>query len=554
MLPIGIQTFRDLRERGCYYVDKTPYLASLVTEGKHYFLSRPRRFGKSLLVDTVKELFEGNEPLFRGTVIHDQWDWSVRRPVVRLDFSNGNFRNPDDLAANVTEQLADIERRADIATEHASPPRRFARLLEALAARTGNPVAVLVDEYDKPMLEVLDEPALARANRDFLRGLYSTVKFSDAHIAFTLFTGVTKFSKVSLFSDLNNLIDITLEGEYSAVCGYTDQDIDTVFEAELPGLDRDAIRDWYNGYHWLGEEGVYNPYDILLLFRRRRFGAYWFETATPSFLVDTLLERGVATPDLDRMVGTEALLSTFDVDRTSTEALLFQTGYLTIKHEQTGDGRTRYRLGYPNREVRQSLNEHLLNALLPQPSAAAARRSSLHDLLKANDFDGLAAQLRAIFTAIPHQWHTRNEIAGYERPIAGAALRCHCAPPPPPSQPRRPPTTQTPPVASRPSAFAPWEGYYASVVYSCFAAEGFDIVSEDSSSRGRADMTIRYNGSVYVFEFKVVDRDAEHVAIAQLRERGYADKYRHLGVPIHLIGIEFSRAERNLAAFDVEAA
>ena len=302
-----------------------------------------------------------------------------------------------------------------------------------------------------------------------------------------------------------------MEGEYSAVCGYTDQDIDTVFAAELPGLDRDAVRDWYNGYHWLGRERVYNPYVILLLFRRRRFGAYWFETATPSFLVDTLLERGVATPDLDRMVGTDALLSTFDVENTSTEALLFQTGYLTIKHEQTSDGPTRYRLGYPNREVRQSLNEHLLNALLPHPASAEVQRCSLHDLLQANDFEGVEAQLRAIFAAIPHQWHTRNDIANFE-------------------------------------------GYYASVCYSCFAAEGFDIIPEDSSSRGRADMTIRYNGSVYVFEFKVVDRDAEHAAIEQLRQRGYAEKYRHLRGPIHLIGVEFSRAKRNLAAFEVETA
>ena len=511
MLPIGIQTFRDLRERGCYYVDKTDYLARLVAEGKHYLLSRPRRFGKSLLVDTLKDLFEGNEPLFRGTAIHDRWDWSVRHPVVRLDFSNGTFRTPGDLATNVMEQLADIERRAGVAVEYGSASRRFARLLEALAGKAGKPVAVLVDEYDKPMLEALDQPALAGANRDFLRGLYSTVKFSDADIAFTLFTGVTKFSKVSLFSDLNNLIDITLEAEYAALCGYTDRDIDTVFAAELPGLDRDAVRDWYNGYHWLGRERVYNPYDMLLLFRRRRFGAYWFETATPPFLVDTLLERGVATPDLDRMVGTDALLSAFDVDRTSIEALLFQTGYLTIKHEEPGDGPTRYRLGYPNREVRQSLNEHLLNALLPQVASAEVQRRSFRGPLRASDFKGLEARLRAVFAAIPHQWHTRNDIASFE-------------------------------------------GYYASVVYSCFAAEGFDIVPEDSSSRGRADMTIRHNGGVYVFEFKVVDRDAEHAAIAQLRERGYAEKYRHLQRPIHLIGIEFSRAERNLVAFEVEIA
>ena len=191
MLPIGIQTFRDLRERGCYYVDKTAYLASLVAQGKHYFLSRPRRFGKSLLVDTLKELFEGNEPLFRGTAIHAEWDWSARRPVVRLDFSNGNFSVPGNLESNVMEQLAAAERRSGVTTDYETAPGRFASLLETLAGEAGHPVAVLIDEYDKPMLDALDAPALARANREFLRGLYSTIKFSDAHITFTLLTGVT---------------------------------------------------------------------------------------------------------------------------------------------------------------------------------------------------------------------------------------------------------------------------------------------------------------------------------------------------------------------------
>ena len=509
MLPIGIQTFRDLRERGCYYVDKTPYLAQLVAEGKHYFLSRPRRFGKSLLVDTLKELFEGSEALFRGTAIHGEWDWSVSHPVVRLDFSNGHFATPGDLAANVMEQLAAVERRAGVATEYQTAPGRFANLLEVLAGKTGKPVAVLVDEYDKPMLDTLDTPETARANREFLRGLYSTVKFSDAHIAFTLFTGVTKFSKVSLFSGLNNLIDITLESEYSAICGYTEGDLDAVFAPELPGIDRATMRDWYNGYSWLGDEGVYNPYDILLLFRRRKFNAYWFETATPSFLVETLLDRGVATPDLDGMFGTETLLSAFDVDQIGTEALLFQTGYLTIKAEETGDGPTRYRLGYPNREVRQSLNEHLLNALLPETTRAIAQQCPIHELLRGNDFDGLETHLRAVFSAIPHQWHTRNEIANYE-------------------------------------------GYYASVFYSFFAGQGFDIVVEDSGSRGRADMAIRFGGNVYLFEFKVVDQAGDGDAIAQLRAKGYADKYRHLAQPIHLIGVEFSREARNIAGFEVE--
>ena len=362
-LPIGIQTFREIREQNHYYVDKTAYIRRLVDEGKHYFLSRPRRFGKSLLIDTLKELFEGNEPLFRGLVIHECWDWSMRYPVVRLSFGGGNFKVPGYLHTNLMAQLDAVERRTQVVSEYATGPERFAHLLEALHDRTGQPVAVLVDEYDKPILDALDVPEVARDNRDFLRGVYAVIKDSDAHVKFTLLTGVSKFSKVSLFSGLNNLTDITLSPRYSALCGYTDADLDTVFAPELPGLDRDDIRRWYNGYSWLGEEKVYNPFGILLLFFNRKFGAHWFETGTPTFLIDTLVARAVSALSLDGMLGSDALLSTFDVDHIATEALLFQTGYLTIQGEEDRGGRTRYRLGYPNREVRQSLNESLLNRL-----------------------------------------------------------------------------------------------------------------------------------------------------------------------------------------------
>ena len=324
-LPIGIQTFRTIREEGWYYVDKTAYAHRLVDGGTHYFLSRPRRFGKSLFVDTLKELFEGNEPLFEGLDIHDRWDWSVRHPVVRLDFSAGDFNDPDYLREDLAAQLAAIERRAGLDPDPAKASIRFRQILEALHERTGQRVAVLVDEYDRPILDALGKPELARANRDALRGLYSAIKASDAHVKFTFLTGVSKFSKVGIFSGLNNLLDITLDPVYSAICGYTERDLDTVFAPELPGLDRDRIRRWYNGYGWLGEEKVYNPFDILLLFRSRRFKAHWFETGTPRFLIDTLLRRGVASPELDRMSGTDALLSTFDVDEMATEALLFQT-------------------------------------------------------------------------------------------------------------------------------------------------------------------------------------------------------------------------------------
>ena len=508
-LPIGIQTFRTIREENCYYVDKTAYMARLVAEGKHYFLSRPRRFGKSLFLDTLKELFEGNEPLFKGLAIHERWDWSVPHPVLRLDFSSGNFREPSYLHKDVMAQLDAMESESAVTASYDTAPARLRHLLKALHQRTGQRVAVLVDEYDKPILDALEVPEVARANRDYLRGLYSTIKFGDAHIAFSFLTGVSKFSKVSLFSGLNNLIDITLEPHYSAICGYTEADLDAVFAPELPGLDRNEIRMWYNGYNWLGEEAVYNPFDVLLLFRRRAFAAYWFETGTPTFLIEMLLTRGVSALALDDLLGSDEVLSAFDVDHIATEALLFQTGYLTIRRTELRGGEIYYRLGYPNREVQQSLNKSLLNHLTGNLARRAEHSARLYDLLLVNDFDSLKTLFEAFFASIPYQWHTNNEIANYE-------------------------------------------GYYASVFYSYFASLGLTITVEDSSQAGRLDMAVLFNGNVYLFEFKVVERVSAGAAIRQLKARDYAAKYRGRGEPIYLIGVEFSRETRNVAAFEVE--
>ena len=508
-LPIGIQTFGEIREDACYYVDKTAYIERLVAEGKHYFLSRPRRFGKSLFLDTLKELFEGNEPLFEGLAIHDQWDWSVRHPVLRLSFGSGNFKEPGDLHKDAMEQLDAIESEVSVRSSYDTARGRFRHLLRTLHQQTGQRVAVLVDEYDKPILDALEVPEVARANRDYLRGLYATIKDSDAHIKFTFLTGVSKFSKVSLFSGLNNLIDITLDPQYSAICGYTEADLDAVFAPELAGLDRDEIRTWYNGYNWLGDEAVYNPFDVLLLFRRRAFAAYWFETGTPTFLIETLLARGVSALALDDLLGSDELLSAFDVDHIATEALLFQTGYLTIRRTELRGGELYYRLGYPNREVQQSLNKSLLNHLTGNPVRRAEHSARLYDLLLVNDFDSLKTLLEAFFASIPYQWHTNNEIANYE-------------------------------------------GYYASVFYSYFASLGLAITVEDSSQQGRLDMAVEFNGQVYLFEFKVVEQAATGAALGQLQARDYAAKYRGRGEAIYLIGVEFSRETRNVVAFEVK--
>ena len=435
----------------------------------------------------------------------------MRSPVVRLDFSQGDFSMPGYLHRNVMAQFDGLERRSGVACGYDTAPERFSHLLEMLHERTGERVVVLVDEYDKPILDALEDSELARANRNYLRGLYSTLKFADAHVRLSFITGVSKFSKVSLFSGLNNLLDITLDPAYSAICGYTEADLDTVFAPELPGLDRERIREWYNGYSWLGGERVYNPFDILLLFRSREFKAHWFETGSPTLLVDTLFRRRVRSVDLDGMLASDELLSTFDVDEIAPEALLFQTGYLTIREREDLDGMPIYRLDYPNREVRQGLNRSLLRRLGQDGGRQTANSVRLHRLLEADDVAGMEELFRAFFAGIPHQWHMNNDIADYE-------------------------------------------GYYASVFYSYFAGLGLDVAVEESTNRGRLDMAVRFEGRVYVFEFKVVEQAGEGGAMAQLKDRGYAEKYRAPDVHVHLIGVEFSSASRNVVAFEHAAA
>ena len=509
-LPIGIQTFREIREDGCYYADKTGHIRRLVTEGKHNFLSRPRRFGKSLLVDTIKELFEGSEELFRGLDIHGHWDWSQRHPVVRLSFA-GVFTDRNEVGSRATEQFDAIAAEHGVDLNASTVGGRFAALLSALHKASGQRVVVLVDEYDKPILDALGEPEIARANRDFLRGLYSVIKDCDAHVRFTLLTGVSKSSKAGLFSGLNNLIDITLDPEFATICGYTESDLDTVFAPEMAGLDREEVRDWYNGYNWRGGERLYNPFDILLLCRRREYGAWWFETGTPTFLVDTLMRRGINTFELDGMVADERLLSSFDIGEIAIEALLFQTGYLTIEDSSRLAGESHHRLGYPNREVRQSLNKTLLRQLAGGGANRALVGARLYRRFLELDLAAVEAEFRAIFAGIPMDWHRRNNIAHFE-------------------------------------------GYYASVFYAALAALGMDLTVEDASSAGRLDLAMRFEGRVYLFEFKVVERAGEGAALRQLAERGYADKYRGSQDPIHLVGIEFSEKLRNISRFETAMA
>ncbi len=356
---------------------------------------------------------------------------------------------------------------------------------------------ILVDEYDKPILDTLHDPDRARANRDYLRGFYGIVKGSAAHVRFVLVTGISMFSKVSLFSGLNNLRDISLDPRYATLCGYTDADLDTVFAPELDGLDREAIRTWYNGYNWLGRERLYNPFDVLLLLDSRRFKPWWFETGSPRFLFETLQEKSVSPLDLEGCLADRSLVSRFDVDDIGAEALLFQTGYLTITDVVRRGHRTLYRLDCPNQEVRLSLNDHLLAFLSPQDRVPLDEGETLRDQLATGDFEGFAATLKAWLAGIPYQWHATGDLARHE-------------------------------------------AWYASLLHMVFRAIGVDVRAEEATSRGRADMVVSLGEQVFILEFKMAEGadDAEaalDAAFAQMRDRGYADRYR--GQPVHLVAV-----------------
>jgi hypothetical protein len=510
-LPIGIPTLATLIRGDYYYVDKTGLALQLIEQGKYYFLSRPRRFGKSLFVDTLKEIFEGNQALFEGLAIHERWDWSRSHPVIRISFGGDTLDHADELAAAIHQQLEEHERRFGLPARYPDNRGRLRDLIARLHEQSGQTVVVLVDEYDKPMLDNIEQPQTTLAMRAKLKNLYGVLKDLDAHLRFVLLTGVSKFSKVSLFSGLNNLRDITLEPAWSAICGYTDADVDTTFAPELPGLEREQIRRWYNGYNWRGTK-VYNPFDLLLLFANREFHPWWFETGTPTFLIKLMAKIGFFTPRLAGFRTGAELISTFDVERIEPEALLFQSGYLTIKESvQAASGNWRYTLCYPNREVEVSLNASLLAAWSDDAGATEENRIRLEDLLLDNDLSGLRTLFQAFFASIPHQWYGNSPIAAYE-------------------------------------------GYYASVFYSYFAALGFDVRVEDATNLGRIDMAVRLPQRLFLFEFKVVEMLPDGRALQQLKDRQYADKYRAHGVPIQLIGVEFSRETRNVVGFEVELA
>jgi len=513
-LPIAIQSLAKIRENDCVLVDKTELISQLVQTAGAYFLSRPRRFGKSLLVDTLKELFEGNKPLFRGLWIEDKWDWSQTRPVIKIDFAKVGARQKEQLDHWLHQQLDENQHNLKLDSEyHTDPAIRFTRLIQAAVEYYQQQVVILIDEYDKPILDNIEQPDVAADMREALQGFYSVMKSQDAHTRFIFMTGVSKFSKVSLFSGLNQFNDISLDSRYSIICGYTEQDLQTVFSEYLQGVDWQKLKCWYNGYHFDGD-AVYNPYDILLFISKgHRFRSYWFETGSPSFLLKLFRQQQYFLPHLEQLEVGEEILDSFDIERIDPITLLFQAGYLTLDEIcETDFGDLSYRLKIPNQEVRSALNTHFIQAYGELDSSTMRWRKDIFQVLNTGDPEGLEKQIIRLFAAIPWRNFTHNDLPEFE-------------------------------------------GYYASVLYAFFASLNVTVIPEDISLYGQADMTIMVGDYIYVMEFKR-DTGADYKirqpnpALEQLRQRQYATKYQHSGKTVFQVGMIFNTQMRNLVQMD----
>jgi Predicted AAA-ATPase/PD-(D/E)XK nuclease superfamily len=493
-LPIGIQDFLELRTGNFVYIDKTKLIYPLVTGSKTYFFSRPRRFGKSLLVSTLRYLYEGRRDLFKGLWIEKHWDWDTKHPVIRLSLDAIGHKELG-LKIALLKALEQIAIEFDIELKENEPATRFQELIRAVADKHGK-VVVLIDEYDRPIIDFLGLKTLAQAeaNRAILKSFFSILKSEDVNIRFLFLTGISKFSKVSIFSDLNHLYDLSSDPDSMTLCGYTQEEIDHYFApllAQMPPDTRDKMRDWYNGYSWNGQDFVYNPFSVLSFFKARNYQNFWFSTGTPTFLVERLnhdFQYALENMEVDIQA-----LEAYELDTLNPIPLLFQTGYLTIKAQTAFDTVI---LDYPNREVRQSLVRFLLSDYTHQ-SSVLPRISQLVEAINHNDLAKTIEIFNGLFKAIPNQIFIANR-----------------------------------------------EAYFHSIVYLTFILMGVYIQSEVNSSDGRLDALVHTPERLFLFEFKLHE-DAEN-ALKQIKDKDYAAAFRHLNKPIIGVGIKFSESEKSI--------
>ncbi len=505
--PIGIQSFEVIRSDDYYYVDKTHFVEKLSESGKYYFLSRPRRFGKSLFLDTLHQAFAGRKEYFKGLFLDDNWNWDEQLPVLHISFGAGIFKDIDSLNSRFNYLLSRFAEEYKVQLKEKNISDRFDELVRKISEKYSRQVVILIDEYDKPILDNIDKPESAIEIREGLKNFYSVIKDLDSCLRFVFITGVSRFSRVSIFSGLNNLKDISLDGRYSAICGYTQDELERVFKEPLKRSDMNAIKEWYNGYNFLGEP-VYNPFDVLLYLDTGEFRNYWFETGTPSFLIKLIQDRKYYVPEFESFNAGDEILGSFEIDNLSLETVLFQTGYVTIKNRSELDSEYVYTLSYPNLEVKKSLNRYILKSLSQVPiSHRTKTQINIRKALAAGDLEDVNENFHSFFASIPHDWYRKNRISEYE-------------------------------------------GYYASIFYAYFTATGLDVTAEDTTNKGRIDLTIKCGNKIYIIEFKVIEVDkTKGTALEQIKRKKYSEKYRQKGKNIYLVGIEFSRDDKNIKNF-----
>ncbi len=505
-LPIGISTFSIIRKENYLYVDKTKEAYELITNYKYTFLSRPRRFGKSLFLDTLSEIFEGNKELFKDLYIYDKWDWNEKYPVIRIGFS-GDLRSAESLKRNILNTLSENEERLGVVC---SDTRVYDICLSELIKKSYRKykkgVVILIDEYDKAILDNLDQIEVAKENREILKSFYGIIKDNDRYIKFVFLTGVSKFSKASIFSGLNNIEDITLNPGFGNICGYTQDDIDSLFLPFLKDVSLQELREWYDGYYFLKDK-IYNPFDILLFIRNNHsFDNYWFNTGTPSFLIKLFEKEEYNLAEFEDLVVEDDLLNSFDIENISFETVMFQSGYLTIKEiEKVGNDKF-YHLSFPNIEVKRSFSNYLLNNYFVNKAKKSKIQIALYKAMLKPDLNQLKDILQSLFSSIAYTNFSNNYIQNYE-------------------------------------------GFYSSIVYAYFAGVGFDrVIAEDVTSDGRIDLSIFIGSRVFILEFKVDKKGA----LEQIKKKRYYEKYLKDYDEIYLIGVEFDSKSKNISDYEWE--
>ena len=492
--PIGIQDFEKLRLNDFIYIDKTQQIFELLEGAGYYFFSRPRRFGKSLLLSTLNYIFEGKKELFKDLWIENKIDWKSY-PIIRLDFSAMNYRDLG-LHESLFRRLRDIAKKYQLQIEDNSLKDFFEKLILELSKT--EKVVILIDEYDKPIVDYLEPEQIptAKENRDILKNFYGVLKNLDGHIRFLFITGVSKFSKVSIFSDLNHLEDLTIDSSFATIVGYTQSELEKYFGQRIVQLAHNQgfsyedllqkIKEWYNGYSWLGEK-VYNPFSVLRFMKNGHLMNYWFETGTPTFLVKLINKE--FQYNFEKVKADDRMLSNFQLEDIQTLPLLFQTGYLTIQEKID----RKYILSYPNLEVKYSLLEHLLGEHTKLNSVNAVA-DDLKEAFEQQDFELFQEQINVLFSKIPYQIFEANQ-----------------------------------------------EKYYHAIIFLIFQILGYYVENEVSTSKGRIDSVVFSKENIYILEFKI--NDSAQNALKQIREKEYFKKYLDKNKPIFLVGIALKNKE-----------